>query len=191
MAKTVSPLLPSTAELLRRFGDRLCLARLRRRLTAKQVAERAGMAPMTLRSLERGGPGVTIGAYLAVMQVLGIERDLDLLAQADPVGRELQDARLTAHGRARVRTETGAPVASTKRSPTESEVALARVGRATAGSRQAPARKAPQGQDAPAVVEGRHKTGEDSPQWVATSGFVSSEALADLLKPPSSAKKRR
>ena len=49
---------------------------------------------MTLRSLERGGSGVTMGAYLAVMQVLGIEKDLDLLGKADPVGRELQDARL-------------------------------------------------------------------------------------------------
>ena len=94
MAKKTAPLLPTTDGLLRQFGDRLRLARLRRRLPAKQVAERAGMAPMTLRSLERGGSGVTMGAYLAVMQVLGIEKDLDLLGRADPVGRELQDARL-------------------------------------------------------------------------------------------------
>ena len=97
MAQKTAPLLPAVAELLRQFGDRLRLARLRRRLTAKQVAERAGMAPMTLRSLEHGGSGVTMGAYLAVMQVLGIEKDLNLLSQADLVGRELQDARLHAH----------------------------------------------------------------------------------------------
>ena len=94
MAKTTSPLLPSTAELLLRLGERLRLARKRRHLTAKQVAQRAGMAPMTLRSLECGGSGVTMGAYLAVMQVLGVEQDLNLLAAADPLGRELQDARL-------------------------------------------------------------------------------------------------
>ena len=94
MAKKIAPLLPSTSDLLHQFGDRLRLARRRRRLSAKQVAERAGMSPMTLRSLERGGSGVTIGAYLAVMQVLGIEKDMELLAKADPLGRELQDSRM-------------------------------------------------------------------------------------------------
>jgi transcriptional regulator with XRE-family HTH domain len=94
MAKTTSPLLPYTYELLELFGDRLRLARLRRKLTAKQVAALAGMVPLTLRNLEQGGAGVTIGAYLAVMQVLGIEHDLNHMVQADPVGRDLQDARL-------------------------------------------------------------------------------------------------
>lgn len=96
MSRKPAPLLPATEALLIQLGDRLRLARLRRRLPAKQVAERAGMAPMTLRSLERGGAGVTMGAYVAVMQVLGIEKDLDLLGKADPLGRELQDAQLPA-----------------------------------------------------------------------------------------------
>ena len=93
-------MIPSTEGLLRGLGDRLRLARLRRGLSAKQVAARAGMAPMTLRSLERGSSGVTMGAYLAVMQVLGLEQDLNLVAQADRLGRALQDARLPRSGRA-------------------------------------------------------------------------------------------
>lgn len=94
MAKKTAPLLPGSQALLRKLGDRLRLARQRRRLSATQVAERAGMTRVTLRGIERGSTGATIGAYAAVMQVLGIEKDLDLLASADPLGRELQDARL-------------------------------------------------------------------------------------------------
>jgi transcriptional regulator with XRE-family HTH domain len=59
-------------------------------LSAKQVAERSGMSPMTLRSIERGGDGVTMRAYLAVMQVLGIEKDIDQLGQADTLGRDFR-----------------------------------------------------------------------------------------------------
>lgn len=109
MAKKTAALLPSTSELLFQFGERLRLARRRRRLSAKQVAERAGMSPMTLRSLERGGSGVTVGAYLAVMQVLGIEKDFDLLAKADPLGHELQDTRLLGADKKTRHVEPGAP----------------------------------------------------------------------------------
>ena len=73
------------------------------------------MAPMTLRSLERGGSGVTIGAYLAVMQVLGLERDIDLLAHADPLGRDLQDARLPAQGKTSVRPQPASPAIPARR----------------------------------------------------------------------------
>ena len=94
MSRKVSPLLPRTTDALRQFGLSLMLARRRRHITAKQAAERAGMAPLTLRHVERGEDGVTIGAYLAVMQVLGLEQEFLTLAKGDAFGRELQDAAL-------------------------------------------------------------------------------------------------
>ena len=94
MAKRIAPLLPPLERRLARLGERIRTARLRRRLSAKLTAERAGMSLMTLRSVERGGMGVTMGAYVAVLHVLGLDGDLDAVAQADPLGRDLQDAAL-------------------------------------------------------------------------------------------------
>jgi transcriptional regulator with XRE-family HTH domain len=163
VAKTISALLPPTSELLTRFGARLRLARLRRRLSAKQVAERAGMVPMTLRNVERGGAGVTMGAYLAVMQVLGMEKDLELLAAADPLGRELQDSRLRAPKRARD------PQPATSKTPTES------VGSSTS----------------PLIKRAKTASHILTGGWVERDGFASSAALASLLGPVASPKKSR
>ena len=51
------------------------------------------MTEVTLRRVERGMPGVTLGAYLAVMQVLQLQGDIEKWAMEDPLGRQLQDAR--------------------------------------------------------------------------------------------------
>ena len=187
MAKKTAPLMPATDELLQRFGERLRLARRRRRLSSKQVAERAGMAPMTLRSLERGGSGVTMGAYLAVMQVLGIERDLDLLGQADPLGRELQDSRLPA-GRTAVAVNSRAGVkqkveVDAPKNPGRPPMPVKPAGRG-AGVRQS-------GTPVPTVRQ-RAKPAHDASAWMGDSGFTSSRALAELIKPtPPLPKKRR
>lgn len=167
MAKTIAPLLPSTTELLHRLGDRLRLARLRRRLTAKQVAKRAGMAPMTLRSLERGGAGVTMGAYLAVMQVLGVEKDMDLLAAADSLGRELQDAQLPVHSKAAIRATPSAPADLIPRKHT-----------VPSKSRKTLLRK-----NAPAAQTKKQRKSSKDVNWIEKGGFTSGQSLLDLINP--------
>lgn len=46
--------------------------------------------------VEAGNPGATMGTYLRVMAVLGLEADIQTLAADDKVGRKLQDLALEA-----------------------------------------------------------------------------------------------
>lgn len=75
-------------------------ARLRRRLSASLVAKRAHISRMTLWQIETGDPGVSTGAYVRVLNALGLERDFLKIAQDDELGRKLQDANLPQRSRA-------------------------------------------------------------------------------------------
>jgi transcriptional regulator with XRE-family HTH domain len=93
-------ILPALKRILRGVGDKLKAARLRRRYSADMVAQRAGIARATLFRIEQGDPGVSFGNYARVMQALRLEKDLNLLAADDELGRKLQDAEIGARARA-------------------------------------------------------------------------------------------
>ena len=92
---------PRTAEILEQMGEQIKLARLRRRLSAELVAERAGISRATLWNVEKGSPSVAIGIYASVLHALGnMDKDFLLVAKDDELGRTLQDLELPVRRRA-------------------------------------------------------------------------------------------
>lgn len=69
-----TPHRPSLAvrRALRKLGEDIYNARRRRGLPAKIVAERAFTSRPTLRRVENGDHGVSIGVYAAVLHALGL-----------------------------------------------------------------------------------------------------------------------
>jgi len=85
---------PQEQRLLSGLGERVKLARLRRKLSSAVVAHRAGISRTSLYKVEAGDPGATLGTYLRVLAVLGLAGDISHLAADDRVGRKLQDLAL-------------------------------------------------------------------------------------------------
>jgi transcriptional regulator with XRE-family HTH domain len=82
------------------------MARLRRAYSAETVAQRAGVARKTLSRVEQGDPAVSLGIYARVLQALGMESDLGLIAKDDVLGRKLQDSKLEVSQRASSKPQT-------------------------------------------------------------------------------------
>lgn len=93
-------LLPKLERVLITMGENIKLARLRRKLSAEQVAERANMSRPTLWAIEKGSSTVAFGAYAQVLFVLGLEEDLLKVGTDDVLGRKLQDAEILTKKRA-------------------------------------------------------------------------------------------
>lgn len=82
---------PAADENVRAIGRSVASWRKIHRLTQEQLAARAGVSRPVITRLERGEPGVGVGALMRVAAILGFE---DRLVQAaDPLetrfGREL------------------------------------------------------------------------------------------------------
>jgi len=100
MSKKSIILLPKAQKAASVLGENIKLARLRRKYSTQQVAERANISRPTLLSVEKGNPNVSIGAYIKVLFVLGLEKDILDVAKDDVLGRRLQDASLIVKERA-------------------------------------------------------------------------------------------
>lgn len=102
MSRPHTPALPSSTRALTALGERLRLARKRRKITTVLMAQRVGVSRDTLNRVEKGDPVVSLGTYLRVLRVLGLDADLDLLAADDALGRKLQDLAMEPASKRRV-----------------------------------------------------------------------------------------
>jgi len=100
MSRATFRILPKNQRILKNLGENIRLARLRRKISAEQLAERAQISRYTVWQIEKGNSGVSIGAFLQVLFVLGMEKDIEQVASTDPLGRKLQDAGLSIKKRA-------------------------------------------------------------------------------------------
>ncbi len=104
MAKRKPVLLPRVDRILVDLGERIRLARLRRNMSAQNLAERAGISRQTVSNLENGSSSVSLATFIQVLFILGLEKDLELVALDDVFGRKLQDLKLPTRRRASKRT---------------------------------------------------------------------------------------
>lgn len=87
----------------RELGQRLRLARVRRRLSQRQLASRAGISYVTMRAVEAGSLLTGLGAYLAAIWALGLEREFSTLLDPDSdiEGKQLELSRTPQRARAK------------------------------------------------------------------------------------------
>jgi transcriptional regulator with XRE-family HTH domain len=87
--------LPSSVKLsLEQLGSQIRRARVRRSITAADLAKRCILTLPTLRKVERGDPSVSLGALMAVLWALGLEDRLGSLLERDPIGEALEERQM-------------------------------------------------------------------------------------------------
>ncbi|MGH7718205.1 MAG: helix-turn-helix domain-containing protein [Gemmatimonadaceae bacterium] len=83
-----------TARLVE-LGRHVAIARMRRQWRQADLAEKAGLNPNTIRRVEMGAPGTSLGAYASVLWALGLMDQLAEVArpERDAEGGALEAAR--------------------------------------------------------------------------------------------------
>ena len=87
-------LMPKARKSLEILGQNLKLARIRRRISAAMMCERACVSHATLTAIEHGKPSVSMAGYMSVLFCLNMHTDIEKVAADDALGRELQDLQL-------------------------------------------------------------------------------------------------
>jgi hypothetical protein len=103
-SKGISEALPPVAAMaLRRLGENIAIARVRRREPQRAWAQRIGISVPTYIRLESGDPGVSMAAYASALWLMGRVEALPEIADPEnDLGALERDVR-TARARSRVR----------------------------------------------------------------------------------------
>lgn len=81
---------------LKKIGNDIRKARIRRRITMELMSQRASISRTTLTKIEKGDPSVSFGSYVTVIFILGLLSNLAALFEIskDEVGRDLEEENL-------------------------------------------------------------------------------------------------
>lgn len=100
MTRTPTSLQParspaSIRDAIARLGGRIALARRNRQWRQADLASKSGLTRRVIMRIEAGHSGVAVGAWVAVLRALGLDRDLESLAspERDLEGQTLAAAR--------------------------------------------------------------------------------------------------
>jgi transcriptional regulator with XRE-family HTH domain len=77
---TITPLPPEVGLRLTALGTRIRDARLHRKFRQIDVATRTGLSRSTIEAVERGSPETAIGAYARVLWLMGLDGELEIVA---------------------------------------------------------------------------------------------------------------
>ena len=91
MGKSNVVVLPDTLKVLQKMGRQIKKARVRRNISAEDIANRVGIARTTLWAVEKGAPEVGIGVYAAVLKELGLDKELEMIAEDREYQSMIQD----------------------------------------------------------------------------------------------------
>lgn len=80
MRPIVQNMFPETQTILLRLGTKIKNRRKRMFITQVRLAEKALVSRSTITLIEKGRPGVSMGAYLQIMEMLGMRADLEIIA---------------------------------------------------------------------------------------------------------------
>lgn len=76
-----------TMKILEKVGAQIKRARLRRNISVEVITDQASISETTFYAIEKGTSTVSIGAYAAVLAVLELDKDLELI-ELDEEGKK-------------------------------------------------------------------------------------------------------